>query len=151
MALLDVLDKQCIRVGLEGTDKEEVIEEMVDLLVRAGQVPDRVAALTCLHEREKMGTTGIGGGVAIPHGKTPTVPRLTAAVGIRGPGIEWEAVDHQPVQIVFLVLAEASNPGPHVQLLADVARLLKFPGLKRRLAEAANPEDVMKMLQETVG
>jgi PTS system nitrogen regulatory IIA component len=148
MALLDVLGEQCVRVGLEGEDKEEVLEELVDALVRAGRLTDRQAALGALVERERLGTTGIGGGVAIPHGKHRSISELTAAVGTSPSGIEWEAADGEPVYLVFLVLAEADNPGPHVQLLADIARLLKTPGLRKRLTAAGSPDDVMRLIDE---
>jgi len=146
MALLDVLGEQWVRVGLAGEDKEEVLEELVDALVRANQVTDREAALTALLERERLGTTGIGGGVAIPHGKHESIATLTAALGTSPNGIEWEAADGEPVYLVFLVLAEANNPGPHVQLLADIARLLKTPGLRQRLVAADSPDDVMRLI-----
>jgi PTS system nitrogen regulatory IIA component len=148
MALLDVLASSCIRVGLEGEDKEEVFEELVDLLVRAGHVADHDAAIEALHERERLGTTGIGGGVGIPHGKHESISRLVAAVGTSARGIEWEAADDEPVYLVFLVLAEASNPGPHVHLLADIARLLKSPGLRQRLIEAKTPDEVIVLIRE---
>ena len=148
MALLDVLGEQCVRVGLEGEDKEEVLEELVDALVRAGRVTDREAALEALLERERMGTTGIGGGVAIPHGKHQSIRELAAALGTSRSGVEWEAADGEPVYLVFLVLAEADNPGPHVQLLADIARLLKTPGLRKRLVSAGSPDEVIRLIRE---
>ena len=148
MALLDVLGEQWVRVGVAGEDKEEVLEELVDALVRANQVTDREAALAALLERERLGTTGIGGGVAIPHGKHESVTTLTAALGTSPNGIEWEAADGEPVYLVFLVLAEANNPGPHVQLLADIARLLKTPGLRQRLVAADSPDGVMRLIGE---
>lgn len=148
MALLDVLGEQCVRVGLEGEDKEEVFEELVDALVRSARITDREGALACLWEREHLGTTGIGGGVAIPHGKHSSITQLTAAVGTNMAGIEWEAADGQPVYLVFLVLAEAHNPGPHVQLLAEIARLLKTPGLRKRLVEAGRADEVIRLIHE---
>lgn len=148
MALLDILGEQCVRVGLEGEDKEEVLEELVDALVRAGEVPDRERALKAIVDREALGTTGIGGGVAIPHGKDETITHLVAAVGTSRAGVEWDAADGAPVYLVFLVLAEAHNPGPHVQLLADIARLLKTPGLRRQLVEAASPDEVIRLIRE---
>ena len=148
MALLDVLATPSICVGLEGEDKEEVFEELVNLLVRAGHVANHDAAIAALQERERLGTTGIGGGVAIPHGKDPSIGRLCAAVGTSPRGIEWEAADDEPVFLVFLVLAEENNPGPHVQLLADVARLLKAPGLRQRLIAAKSADEILALIRE---
>jgi len=148
MALLDILDENCVRVALEGEDKEEAIEELVDVLVRAGHLAEREKALAALVEREALGTTGIGGGVAIPHGKSDAIDSLVAAVGTSRGGIEWDAADGEPVYLVFLVLAAAGNPGPHVQLLADVARLLKTPGLRQQLIGAADAQALIGLIRD---
>ena len=115
MKLSDLLDESVIAVELESVDKEEAFAEMVELLVRAGRVADRDAALEAILSREEMATTGIGNGVAVPHGKSASVDTLVAALGVSPDGIEYDATDGQPVHVVFLVLAEVSNPGPHVE------------------------------------
>jgi mannitol/fructose-specific phosphotransferase system IIA component (Ntr-type) len=146
MRLRDLLDLPSVKVPLEGLDKEECFEELVDLLVRAGRIPDRAAALTAIGQREAQGTTGIGQGVAIPHGKDASIPRLTAALGISTRGIEFEAIDDQPVHLVFLLLARADDPGPHVRALAEIARLVQTPGFYRRLSEAQSAQEVLDLL-----
>jgi mannitol/fructose-specific phosphotransferase system IIA component (Ntr-type) len=146
MRLRDLLDLSSVKVPLEGLDKEECFEELVDLLVRAGRIPDRAAALTAIGQREAQGTTGIGQGVAIPHGKDASIPRLTAALGISSRGIEFDAIDNQPVHLVFLLLARADDPGPHVRALAEIARLVQTPGFYRRLSEARSAQEVLDLL-----
>ncbi len=146
MRLYDLLDESVIKVPLESLDKEECFEELIDLLVRAGRIPDRQAALDAVEAREAKGTTGIGQGVAIPHGKHETVPKLTAALGISEEGLEFDAVDEEPVHVVFLLMARTDDPGPHVRALAEIARLIQTPGFYRKLTEAGSAEKVLEVL-----
>jgi len=145
--LADLLSEDVIKVDLESEDKEEAFAELVELLVRAGSVPDRQAALDALISREQKGTTGIGKGVAIPHGKADGISKLTAALGISKQGIEYDAVDDEPVHVIFLVLAKPDNPGPHVQCLAEIARLLQLRGFYDRLAKASSPREALDMIR----
>ena len=147
MRLLDVLSEDVVKVGLESEEKDEVIAELVELLVRAGKLTDRSRAIRAIEERERMGTTGIGRGVAIPHGKDRSVTKLTAALGISSNGIEFDAMDNQPVFVVFLVLAEPDNPGPHVQCLAEITRLLQVPGFYKRLIGARTSKEALDIIR----
>ena len=146
MRLRDLLDESAVKVGLASRDKEECFEEMVDLLVRAGRISDRTGALEAVRQREAQGTTGIGQGVAIPHGKHPSIPTLTIAVGISADGIEFDAIDDEPVHVVFLLLARVDDPGPHVRALAEIARLVQTPGLYRKLTETKSAREVLDIL-----
>ena len=147
MRLRDLLDESVVKVGLESRDKEECIEEMIDLLVRAGRIPDRAGALQAIRQREAQGTTGIGQGVAIPHGKHPSIPTLTMAVGISQQGIEFDAIDGEPVRLVFVLLARIDDPGPHVRALAEIARLVQTPGLYRKLTGAKAAKEVLDIFE----
>jgi len=147
MKLSDLLDEHVIKTNLESEDKEEVFAELVELLVRAGRIPNRDAALQAILAREEMATTGIGNGVAVPHGKDASVKTLTAALGISSDGIDYDAADGGPVYVVFLVLAEVSNPGPHVQCLGEIARLLMVPGFYDRLQRATSPEEALAAIR----
>jgi len=146
MRLRDLLDESVVKVDLESLDKEECFEEMIDILVRAGRVSDRAGALEAVRQRESQGTTGIGQGVAIPHGKHASIPTLTAALGLSRDGIEFDAIDGEPVRVVFLLLARTDDPGPHVRALAEIARLVQTPGFYRKLTEARSPKDVLDLL-----
>ena len=147
MRIADILSEEVIKVNLESQEKSEVFAELIELLARARKISDRDAALRAIEEREAMGTTGIGRGIAIPHGKDSSIKHLTAALGISRQGIEYEAMDDQPVHLVFLVLAEANNPGPHVQCLAEIARLLQLPGFYKRLLEARSPREALDIIR----
>ncbi len=142
-----MIDESVIKVGLESEDKEEVFAELIEVLVRAGRIADRDRALRAILTREEMASTGIGNGVAVPHGKDPSIKRLTAALGISRKGIDYDAADGQPVHVVFLVLAEANNPGPHVECLGEIARLLNLPGFYDRLCKAETPQEALAIIK----
>ena len=146
MKLSEIVDLRGVKVGLEAEEKEEVFEELVDLLMRSGGLKDRQGALEAIHVREALGSTGIGEGVAIPHGKSETVERLVAALGVSAEGIEFDSLDGEPAYAIFLLLAQADNPGPHIQALSCIAQLVRIPGFIRRLREAATPEEIMDMI-----
>jgi PTS system fructose-specific IIA component/PTS system nitrogen regulatory IIA component len=146
MRLRDQLDESVVKVGLKSADKESCFEEMVDILVQAGRVKDRAGALAAIRAREAQGTTGIGQGVAIPHGKHASIPTLTAALGISSKGIEFDSIDGDRVRVVFLLLARMDDPGPHVRALAEIARLVQTPGFYRKLTEAKTAQEVLEIL-----
>lgn len=146
MRLRDLLEESVVKVGLESLDKEECFEEMVDLLVRAGRITDREAALAAVAQREADGTTGIGRGVAIPHGKHAAIQALTAALGTSRDGIEFDALDGQPVHLVLLLLARIDQPGPHIAALAEIGRLVRLPGLYEKLMGAGTAREVLDII-----
>ncbi|MBM4017446.1 MAG: PTS sugar transporter subunit IIA [Planctomycetes bacterium] len=146
MRLRDLLDESVVKVGLKGRDKEQCFEEMIDLLVAAGRIADRAGALAAIRQREAQGTTGIGQGVGIPHGKHASIPTLTAALGISERGIEFESIDGEKVRLVFVLLARVDDPGPHVRALAEIARLVQTPGFFRKLTDAKSPREVLEIL-----
>ena len=146
MRLRGLIDESAVKVGLESLDKEECFEEMIDLLVRADRIPDRAGALEAIRQREAQGTTGIGQGVAIPHGKLPSISSRSAALGTSADGLEFDAVDGDPVHVVFLLLARVDDPGPHVRALAEIARLVQTPGFYRKLTEAKTVAEALDIL-----
>jgi mannitol/fructose-specific phosphotransferase system IIA component (Ntr-type) len=148
MRLRDLLDESVVKVGLKSLEKEECFEEMIDLLVRAGRLSDRAGALAAIRLREAQGTTGIGQGVAIPHGKHPSVPALTAALGTSAKGIEFDSIDGEKAHLVFLLLARNDDPGPHVRALAEIARLIQTPGFYRKLTRARSAREILDILDE---
>jgi PTS system fructose-specific IIC component len=143
MKISDLLSEDVVKVGLAADEKEEVIEEMIDFLERCGRVQDRDAARDAIMQREAKQSTGIGRGVAIPHGKSACIKQLTAALGISKHGVEFDSLDGEPVQVVFMLLAEANNPGPHIQALAQIARLFQLPHFIEDLIAAETPRQVM--------
>jgi PTS system nitrogen regulatory IIA component len=146
MRLRDLLDNETVKIDLESVDKEECFEEMVDILVRAGRITDRAAALKAIVDREAQGTTGIGNGIAVPHGKHQSVSKLIASCGISRQGIEFDSVDNEPVHLVVLLLANINQPGPHLQALVEIARLVKIPGFYRRATQVDSAAEFLDIL-----
>jgi PTS system fructose-specific IIC component len=145
--LAGLIGKKTVKIPLEAIDKEEAIAELVELLVRAGKVADREALLDSLLWRESKGTTGIGGGVAIPHARSAEVAGVELAVGVSPEGIDFDAADSEQVHLIFLVVAEAGNPGPNVQVLASIGHMMQTPGLYERMMSAPDAESLIEAVQ----
>lgn len=134
-----------IRVGLESEDKDELFEELIDVLVR-NRGFDREALLEAVRDRESKMSTGIGQNIAIPHGKTDAVDGLVGVIGTSRGGIDYESLDDEPVHIVFLLLAPFDSSGPHIKALQRIAVLLKDRGLYKRLVDAASAQELYQIL-----
>lgn len=147
MRLSEILNPQAITTRLRARAKREAIAEMVAILEAAhglntqGEILDRVL------RREAMMSTGIGNGVAIPHGKARLVDRLVAACGVAPEGIEFESADGEPATLVVLLVAPESGGALHVKVLANISRLLKEESVRRGLREAASAEDFLAQLK----
>lgn len=147
MTLLDILSPRSVLVGLQGETKEEIIRELVDSLEPGTVVTDRNKVLQAVVEREKIMSTGIGDGIAIPHGKSDAVTRLAAALGIHKRGVDFEALDGEPAYVFFLLVSPANVSGPHIKALARISRLLKNDDFKKRLISAADAEGIMRLIE----
>ena len=146
MRLRDLIDESVVKIGLESIDKEECLEELLTLLVRAGKVSDREAAARALRAREDEASTGIGLGFAVPHGKTSSVEGLTLAIGTSAGGIEFDSVDGRPVRLVCMILAAENEPSRHLQALAEIMRLMRVPGFIGKLTDAKSPKALLDIL-----
>lgn len=125
MKIMDFLDKKAIKLDLQSIEKEDALKELVDLLAETQEIGDKKGILKALIERESLGSTGIGQGIAIPHGKTDKVSELVAVLGISQKGVNFEALDGEPVYIFFLLVAPKDTAGPHLKALAQISRLLR--------------------------
>jgi fructose-specific phosphotransferase system IIA component len=141
------LSSQTVKTDLRAVDKNEAIEELVDVLVRAGRLADYDAAVEAVHDRERLASTGIGNGVAVPHGKSANIAELAVALGISRRGVDFDSLDGKPAHVIVLLLARSDNPGPHVQALAEVARLMQAPDFVKRLTKANSPSEVLAMIR----
>ena len=148
MQVSELLRQELIKADLVSDDKESAIAEVLELLVTSADVTDRDGTYTALLDREDLGTTGIGEGVGVPHAKHDSITHLSMALAVCAHGVEFDAIDGKPVYVIFLILAEPDNPGPHVQALAEVARLCQAPGFCRRLREAASAEEILDIIVE---
>ncbi|HKG94145.1 MAG TPA: PTS sugar transporter subunit IIA [Gemmatimonadaceae bacterium] len=147
MLLTELLTAERVRVPLSSRSKDEVLRELVELATR-GHPPDDVeAALAAVREREQLLSTGIGAGVAIPHGKTPVIDQLVLAAGVTAPGIEFDALDGEPVQLFFLVLGPESAAGAHVKVLSRISRLLRREPLRQALRTVGSEADFLRIVR----
>lgn len=146
MLLTEILQPACVKVPLEGKDKESVIAELVDLLNDHGLLLDRDAVLDAVLTRERTRSTGIGSGIAIPHGKCKAVNELVMAIGIAPEPIDFESVDDKPVKIIILLVSPADQTGPHIQALARISRLMLDEEFKQGLEKAGSADEVYELL-----
>ena len=147
MNLLDILSPKSILVDLQGETKEEIIKDLVDALELGEAITDRDKVLQAVLEREKIMSTGIGDGIAIPHGKSDAVARLAAALGTQRRGVDFESLDGEPGYVFFLLVSPANVSGPHIKALARISRLLKNDEFKKKLIEAATPEELLRVIE----
>lgn len=146
MRLTQILQPACIKVPLDGKDKQLVITELVDLLDANGLLLDRNTVLEAVLAREQTRSTGIGSGIAIPHGKCKAVKELVMAVGIAHEPIDFASVDEKPVTIVLLLVSPANQTGPHIQALARISRLMLDEKFKQGFEKATSAEQVYELL-----
>ncbi len=146
MNLKKILNTNLVELDLEGNSKQEIIENLLDILIKAGKVKDRAVALAALLEREAKMSTGIQQGVAIPHGKTDAVKELLACIGIRKDGIDFEALDGIPSKIFIMTLSPLTRSGPHVQFLADISRVLTSEGMRGKMINASTKEELISLV-----
>ncbi len=135
MTIEEVLNGQCVISDLKGTSKKEVVAELVNALKEANLVQDAGKAVGVVLEREKLGSTGIGDGVAIPHGKLKGIPNILCAFGRSKEGIDFDAVDGKPVHIFFLLIAPEDSASLHLKMLSRISKILRDPSFRRSLVE----------------
>jgi len=146
MLLTQILQPTCVKVPLEGKDKESVITELVDLLDANGLLLDKNIVLDAVLMREQTRSTGIGSGIAIPHGKCKAVKELVMAIGIAHDPIDFASVDGKPVTIIILLVSPADQTGPHIQALARISRLMLDEQFKQGLEKSTSAEQVYELL-----
>jgi len=127
MLLYEMFPPECIKVGMEAEDKEEAFEELVAVFCEATASSDRDKILNAIRDRESKMSTGIKKGIAIPHGKTDAVDRVYGVLGISRNGIDYEALDGEPVYLLFMMLAPHSESEKHLRVLKRLAELLDNP------------------------
>lgn len=146
MNISDNLAKDLVIYELESSDKSGVLKEMVSTLNAAGIEVDAEKALKVLNDREKLGTTGIGDGIAIPHGKLEGLEKIVVVVGRSGEGIDFESLDMQPCKIFFMVLAPEKGAGAHLKILAQISRQLKDSAYRRAFIETGDEAELFRLL-----
>jgi len=148
MAFVDLIRPEVVKVPLVSTTKPEVIRELVEVLREAGKISDADLVYEALMKRESLGSTGLEQGIAVPHAKTPAVDSLTVALGISPRGVDFQSIDGEASKLFFLLLAAPDQSGPHIEALADIARITKSQAFCRTLASATTPAEVVELFTE---
>ena len=150
MNIMGFLDDRAVSTDVKSQHKEAVIQELVELLVKAGSLKDKDVhkLVQILLKRESLGSTGIGQGVAIPHGKSDCVTKLVAAFGVSHSGVSFDSLDGEPVHLFFLLIAPEDSAGPHLKALARISRLLKDKHFRDSLRDARDEKTLVKIIRE---
>jgi len=150
MKIMDFLSKKSILAELKSTKKEDVIKELVDLLISSGDIDksSRAKVVESLNERESLGSTAIGQGIAIPHAKTDCVGKLVGAFALSKKGVDFDSLDGEPVYIFFLLLAAQDSAGPHLKALARISRLFKDKYFRDNLRSCADENAIINVISQ---
>ena len=148
MKITDILDESSVIQDLRATTKKGVLEELSNVLVERGKLPDHEKVVEVLLEREKLGSTGIGDGIAIPHGKMRGIKELVISFGRSIKGVDFESIDNKPTHLFFLLVAPENSAGVHLKALARISRLLKDSSFRNRLMEARDRQDLFMVIVE---
>ncbi len=147
MKILEVLPKEAITTDLKSKVKNEVIEELVASISKITGV-NSAELIKVLLERERLGSTGIGGGIGIPHGKLKNLESLIMGFGLSRKGVDFESIDGRPAHLFFILLTPENSTGLHLKLLARISRLLKNESFKKKLMKATDSNQVYSTIEE---
>ena len=148
MKIVDLLNPAAVTADLAATEKKAALAELTDAMLKVETNLDRDEVIGVLLERERLGSTGIGEGVAIPHGKLKNIDRLLLSFGRSRGGVDFDSMDGKPAQLFFLLVAPEESVGVHLKTLARISKLLKNPSVRSRLLEAEGDEDIYRIIAE---
>lgn len=143
MKIGDILTEDMVATGLEGSSKEDIIDAMIDLVSKSPKVMEKEKVREAIFDREKIMSTGVGNGFAIPHGKTDAVSDIVAAFAVTAEPIDYQSLDEKPVRLVFLLIGKDNMVGPHIKLLSRISRLMNKEEFRKRLIELKTPREIL--------
>jgi len=146
MKIGDLLTPTAIAADLKAKDKDGVLTELTDAILKVKSGLDRAEVIRVLKERERLGSTGIGDGVAIPHGKLKDIDTLLISFGRSRQGVDFDSMDGKPAHLFFLLIAPEDSVGIHLKTLARISKLLKNSSVRRRLQDAADAEEILRII-----
>ena len=146
MKISEILTKENIIKDLKSCDKESVLEELSNFLKDKGVIPNKENLLLTLIEREKLGSTGIGENVAIPHAKIRAIDKIITVFARSQIGVEFDSLDQKPVNFIYLILAPENSTGQHLKALARISRLFKNPSLRESILRANETDQIYSIL-----
>jgi len=144
----DLLQDVLVIEEIKATDKIGVIREFAEVIRAAGRIKDAEALVRVLLERESLGSTGIGDGVAIPHGKLSFIGDMVVAFGRSSRGVDFQSLDAKPAYLFFLLVTPDDKPGDHLKALARISRILKNPALRESLKRTSDRQELKRLLYE---
>ena len=148
MRLEDVFDRDSIIESLQGAEKREILEEMVADLCGKVSGLNKEELLEVLLEREKLGSTGIGYGVAIPHGKMKDIKKILVSFARSKRGVDFQATDEKPVHLFFLIVAPENSTASHLKVLSDISRILKESEFRKKLIGAGDKDEIYQIIMD---
>lgn len=148
MKITSILTEDLIKVNVPGESKDDVINAVIDLAAKSQKIKDIEKVRHAIFEREKIMSTGVGKGFAIPHGKTDAVSDIVAAFAVTEKPIDYQSLDHEPVRLLFLLIGKDSLVGAHIKLLSRISRLMNKEELRTKLLQAASSQEILQILKE---
>ncbi len=148
MKITSILTEDLIKVNIPGGSKEDVINAIIDLAAASQKIKDVEKVRQAIFEREKIMSTGVGKGFAIPHGKTDAVTDIVAAFGVTENPIDYQSLDHEPVRLLFLLIGKDSLVGAHIKLLSRISRLMNKEELRSKLLQAGTSAEILQILKD---
>ena len=148
MKISDILEEKLVVSNLTGKTKDEIINMMIDLISQSPKVLDKEKVRGAIFEREKIMSTGVGNGFAIPHGKTDAVADIVAAFGVTEQPIDYQSLDEKPVRLVFLLVGKDNLVGPHIKLLSRISRLMNKENFRTKLLGTKTPQEIIEIFRE---
>ncbi len=148
MKITDILTEEVVRTNLPGKTKTDVINAMVELAAHQKKILDKEKMREAIFERERIMSTGVGGGFAIPHGKTDAVSDIVGAFAVTADPIDYQSLDERPVRILFLLVGRDNMVGPHIKLLSRISRLMNKPEFRERLLKATSPGEILDIFRQ---
>jgi len=146
MKILDNLKKEAIIDDLKSQDKKGIIEELVTPIADASSI-NHEDIVRVLLERERLGSTGIGNGIGIPHGKLKGIDSLILGFGLSRKGVDFDSMDGQPTHIFFLLISPENSAGLHLKLLAQISKILKMDAFREKLLKATNKDEIYETIR----
>jgi fructose-specific phosphotransferase system IIA component len=148
MKISDILTEETVKTALPGDSKDEILDAMIDLIATSPKVLDKAKVRQAIFEREKIMSTGVGNGFAIPHGKTDAVSDIVAGFAVTASPIDYQSLDEKPVQLVFLLVGKDSMVGPHIKLLSRISRLMNKEDFRNRLLKVRTSKELLNLFKQ---
>jgi fructose-specific phosphotransferase system IIA component len=148
MRISEILSEKVIATGLEATDKYDAIDKMIELACASGNMINKDNVKQCVLDREKLVSTGVGKGFAIPHGKTDDIKDIVAAFAVLKNPVDFDSIDLEPVKYIFLVIGKESLLNAHIKLLSRISRIMNKEEFRERLDEAKDSAEIMEMFRQ---